>query len=93
MQMHVELFGVGFEDRLNNYYSNIGDKLIKCDGFERSFKPEDFYIYMLAHNHRDYTSGGTGLRSIFDTYVVLKHFDFDWIYIEEETEKLKIMMI
>ena len=90
MQMHVELFGVGFEQRLNRYYSNVEKRLEKGRGYELFFTPEDFYIYMLSHNYRDYSNAGTGLRSLFDTYIVLKHFKFNWKYIKRETEKLCI---
>ncbi|MBP5596413.1 MAG: nucleotidyltransferase family protein [Pseudobutyrivibrio sp.] len=90
MQMHVALFGPGFENRLNDYYDNIESKLLKGEHYERSFTPEDFYIYFIAHNHRDYSNSGIGLRSVLDTYVILKRFNFDWDYIERETHKLQI---
>ena len=92
MQMHVELFGTGFEERLNSYYANVKDRLLRQEGFEYAFRPEDFYLYMLAHNHRDYSAGGTGLRSVLDTYVFLRKFEdsLDWNYISAETEKLEI---
>ena len=92
MQMHVELFGTGFEERLNCYYANVKDRLVRLEGFEYAFRPEDFYLYMLAHNHRDYSTGGTGLRSVLDTYVFLRKFDgsLDWNYIGQEAEKLEI---
>ena len=92
MQMHVELFGTGFEERLNRYYANVKERLIRQEGFEYAFRPEDFYLYMLAHNHRDYSNGGTGLRSVLDTYVFLRKFEdsLDWNYIGQEAEKLEI---
>lgn len=92
MQMHVDLFGVGYEKRLNDYYLNIKDKLLIKERYEYEFSPEDFYIYMLAHNERDHSTRGTGLRSILDTYVFLKKCNdvLDWDYINRETEKLKI---
>ena len=89
MQMHVELFGVGYGKRRNDYYENVIERL-EGDGFEKHFKPEDFYIYVLDHNQHDYMFAGCGLRSLLDTYVILNRFDFDWDYIREETEKLGI---
>lgn len=89
MQMHVELFGIGFDKRLNDYYENVIDRL-EGASFEKRFKPEDFYIYVLAHNHNDYSRGGCGLRSLLDTYVIINKFVFDWRYIKKETEKLGI---
>lgn len=89
MQMHVELFGVGYGKRRNDYYENVIDRL-EGDGFEKYFKPEDFYIYVLDHNQHDYMYAGCGLRALLDTYVILNRFDFNWDYIREETEKLGI---
>lgn len=92
MQMHVELFGTGFEPRFNEYFGIIRQKLIQKIGFEYTFRPEDFYIYMLAHEYIDYHKAGTGLRSVIDTYVFLKRFtnELDWNYIDSEMNKLGI---
>ena len=92
MQMHVALFGAGFEDWLNNYYSTIKEKLLLKAGYEYCFRPEDFYLYVLAHNHTDFITRGTGLRSVIDTYIFLKKYEteMDWDYIRAETEKLKM---
>ena len=89
MQMHVELFGTGFDKRLNDYYSNLDQKLLG-DSYEKEFTSEDFYIYLMAHNHRDYTNGGAGLRTLLDTYVLVNRFDYDWNYIRRECKKLGI---
>ena len=46
---------------------------------------------MTAHEFKHFIRGGTGLRSLLDTYVVLKRFNaLDWDYIEKETRKLGI---
>lgn len=92
MQMHVALFGTGFEKRLNDYYEGVRDRLVHKSGNELCFTLEDFYIYFLAHNHRDYSNSGTGLRSVLDTYVFLTKYQdcLDWDYIRSETAKLEI---
>ena len=92
MQMHVALFGTGFEKRLNDYFEGVKDRLVNKSDYELCFTPEDFYIYFLAHNHRDYSNRGTGLRSVLDTYVFLRKYreQLDWNYIDTETEKLEI---
>ncbi len=90
MQMHVELFGPGYPDNLNRYYGNVKDRLVQKRGFEYAFTPEDFYIYVIAHEWEHYEKAGTGLRSILDTYVMLKKLTLDWEYIAAETEKLGI---
>ena len=91
-QMHVSLFGTGFEQRLNDYYRDVASRLQRGAGCSRSFTPEDFYIYMLAHAHMHFTKGGIGLRALMDTYVFWKRFGqtLDMAYVRAETEKLGI---
>lgn len=72
-EMHRALFGVGHDERLSRYYSTVKDRLLPDEGkkYGRHFSPEDFYIYLLAHEYKHYSNGGTGLRSLLDTYVFL----------------------
>ena len=60
------------------------------DGFEKHLSPEDFYIYMLAHEYKHYSVEGTGLRSILDVYVYLQKELLDMDYVATETETLGI---
>lgn len=77
-----------------DYYSSISNKLLPDDENEFSlhFTDEDFYIYMTTHTYLHYSSFGTGLRALLDTYVFLKgkgsSLDFD--YILQEMQKLGI---
>ena len=94
-EIHWKLFGEktlyrsGYE-----YYQDIEKRLIKDDGqpLRRHFSDEDFYLYMIAHEYRHYNFGGTGLRSLLDTYVYLKKFmdSMDWKYIREEAGKMDL---
>ena len=88
-EMHRELFGQGHEEKLYAYYRNIEKRLLG-DGYEKHFSPEDFYIYMTAHEYKHYTLSGTGLRSLLDTYVYLQRQSLDMDYVAAETEKLGI---
>ena len=45
---------------------------------------------MIAHEYKHYNLGGTGLRSLLDTYVFLLSNDLDMKYVGAETEKLGI---
>lgn len=56
------------------------------------FSDEDFYVYMLAHEYKHYSAGGTGLRSLLDCYVFLQHKGdtLNWEYIHEQTKQLDI---
>lgn len=91
-EMHIALFTAASSTTLKNYYSDIKKKLIP-DKDNRSllhFTPEDFYLYLLSHEYKHFSSGGTGVRSLLDTYVFLRRYgnDIDWSYIECEAEKL-----
>ena len=90
--MHKELFEGLFFDRLSSYYQNVKDRLVKDEGnrFGYHFSPEDLYVYLIAHEYKHYSGGGTGLRSLLDTYVCLKALSLDTAYIGQEAEKLGI---
>ncbi len=93
-EMHTELFGIAHNETMNSYYGNIVSKLLHDDnsnyGFH--FSNEDFYVFITAHEHKHFIKGGTGLRSLVDTYVFLNHFSdkLDMEYIRKELEKLNI---
>ena len=89
-EMHRALFGPRHDEKLNAYYRDVEHRLIKGDGYERRFTPEDFYIYMIAHEYKHYSVGGTGIRSLLDTYVYLRKQTLDMDYVSAETEKLGI---
>ena len=89
-EMHKALMDPSYGKLLYEYYKDVSNRLIG-EEYDKQFKTEDFYIYSLAHEYKHYSAGGTGLRSLLDTYVVLKHFDdLDWDYIKGELEKLGI---
>lgn len=91
-ELHTLLFGAMSE--FYDYYENP-KRLMKPDeggkyGFH--FSDEDFYVYMLAHEYKHYSAGGTGLRSLLDCYVFLQHKGdtLNWEYIHEQTKQLDI---
>ncbi|MBP0960986.1 MAG: nucleotidyltransferase family protein [Oscillospiraceae bacterium] len=93
-EMHNELFTVTHAGKLHEYYNDVKERLIKDEGndFGYHFKDEDFYIYITAHEYKHFVNGGTGVRSLADTYVFLKKRSdtMDWDYIAAETDKLGI---
>ena len=91
-EMHRALFGVRHGNTINNYYKNVKQRLLKDvdNNFGFHFMPEDFYIYMTAHEYSHYSTAGTGLRSLADTYIYLQRYELNWNYIDNETEKLGI---
>ncbi|MBR5680632.1 MAG: nucleotidyltransferase family protein, partial [Clostridia bacterium] len=93
-EMHRALFNPGSNEAIYSYYLNIRDKMIRDEGtgYGYHLSPEDFYLYMIAHEYKHYAAGGTGLRSLLDTYVYLtkKGDALDWPYIAGELDKLEI---
>lgn len=92
IEMHRSLFDDKHDDNLRNYYKNVKDRLLKDDGnnYGYHFSHEDFYIFMVAHEYKHYSTGGTGLRSLLDTYLYLRANELDMSYIAAEVEKLGI---
>nr|WP_297708352.1 nucleotidyltransferase family protein [uncultured Butyrivibrio sp.] len=88
-EMHRELFALGSDEKLYEYYRKIQGRMLG-DGFEKQLSPEDFYIYMIAHEYKHYSAGGTGLRSLADTYVYLKKNKLDLEYVAVEAKKIGI---
>ncbi len=91
-ELHHRLFGADQDRRIYGYYKDVKGRLIrdKDRQFGYHFSDEDFYVYMVAHENKHYCEGGTGLRSLLDTYVYCREKGavLDWTYIGEETEKL-----
>ena len=96
---HFEMHRVLFDEKtlpesLYRYYRDVRRLLIKDSGnsFGYHLSDEDFYLYMIAHEYKHFAWGGTGLRSLLDTYVYLKKHSgtLDWEYITAESEKLGI---
>ena len=93
-EMHRTLFAANPGEEIRAYYENVKDRLQKDSGSEYAyhFSDDDFYVYMMAHEYKHYSGGGTGLRSLLDTYVFLKKHEegLDWEYVSQELEKLGI---
>lgn len=94
VELHRALFAQMHGMNLAGYYQGIRERLIRDEGsaFGYHMRPEDFYIYLLAHEYKHYSGSGTGLRSLLDLHIFLKRFgqELDWQYVKEETEKLDI---
>lgn len=92
-EMHRTLFEKS-QEPFYSYYKDINRLFIrdKNSKYGCHFEIEDFYVYMLAHEYKHYSIGGTGLRSIIDCCVYLKKYgnELNFSYIETETKKLGI---
>lgn len=90
-EMHRKLFDEN-QKGLYKYYKNVKERLIKDDDnkFGYHFSNEDFYIYFIAHEYVHYFRGGTGIRSLLDTYVFMNRFK-DVLDMEYISSQMKIL--
>ena len=91
-EMHRGLFGKAYEPRVYAYYQDA-KRLLVPDGESTCgmhLRDEDFYVYLIAHEHKHFSAGGTGLRSLADTYVWLraKSDCMDWDYMATQLDML-----
>ena len=93
-EMHRDLFDPLREPDKYKYYQDVKSRLIKDqdNGYGYHFSDEDAYIYMIAHEYKHYSEGGTGLRSLFDTYVYDAKLgaSMNWEYIKGELIRMGI---
>ena len=93
-EMHTALFNETHKNEIYKYYRNVKMRLIKDKNNQYGYhlSNEDLYIYLTAHEYKHYAAGGTGLRSVLDTYVFWQKLadQLDTEYIATETEKLDI---
>ena len=93
-ELHRALFGPSHDERLYGYYRD-SSRLLVADGdgtCGMHMRDEDFYVYLIAHEHKHFSGGGCGLRSLADTHVWLraKGDALDWDYASEQLGALGI---
>ena len=93
IEIHRTLFGFQHDRLYYDYFRNIKDRLIKDNdnSFGYHFSNEDFYIYYLVHEYKHYSIKGTGLRSLMDTYLILKNYNIDFNYVNREIALLGLV--
>lgn len=98
-EMHTSLFGDSHYKGWKEYYIDLLEKVnsdyyldSNNSSYSKRFTDNDFYVYIIAHEFKHYSGGGTGLRSLADNYILntkLKDkLDLDYIY-----KQLKILNI
>ncbi len=75
-ELHTALFNHTADKKWTEYYSDVKSRLVKDDdnGYGYHFTREDFYIYMIMHEYKHFSGGGTGLRSLCDSYLYNKKY-------------------
>ena len=91
-EMHRLMIGDRHKTEIYEYYRNVRSRLLRDDdnAYGYHLSKEDFYVFMIAHEYKHYNMGGTGLRSLLDTYIYLKNNSLDMDYVESEIRKLDI---
>lgn len=90
-EMHTHLFNSYHHSTFFNYFESAFSRA-RQDGLAHYMTDEDYYVYIKAHEYKHYSAGGTGIRSLVDTFVYLnaKKSLLNWEYIEAEVKKLGI---
>ena len=88
-EMHRSLFGPGQDENPAAYYQDMERRLLG-DSYEKHLSPEDFYLYITAHEYKHFSNKGTGLRSLLDIFVYLKCNSLDMDYVTAEAEKMEL---
>ena len=94
-EMHVSLYGEAHKKELREYYENVKERLLLEKGKQYTyyFSKEDFYVYMISHEYKHFSSSGVGFRALADCFVFLKEEEpnLNWNYIRTELQKLNIL--
>ena len=91
VEMHRDLMNESY--KMHAYYRNIKHKLIQIENIcEYKFSNEDYYIYMIAHAAKHFSTAGIGIRNMIDEYLYLNKYakELDFKYIDGEINKLGI---
>lgn len=89
IEMHHHLFSHN-KDMVDYYADNIWKRLIKVSDYRYDFTDEDFYLFLLLHMHKHFTSSGFGVRSLLDVYIYNQHKSLDKIHLDKIYNKLGV---
>ncbi len=93
-EMHHVLFDDTDDPQVMAYYEGLQEHLIKDEknAYGYHLCNEDFYLYLVAHEHKHYIKGGTGVRSLVDQYIFMRKFSdsYRWDYANAELDKMGI---
>ena len=92
-EMHVELYHKIY-DTFNEKYADVKQRLIPDAEvpYGLHFTPEDFYVFVIAHAYKHYSSSGTGIRTLADIYIMNQKLGgtMNWEYVDSELRGLGI---
>lgn len=90
LEVHRAMYDKTVDKNQYEYFSDLSKAVLKegcCYTYE--FKPEDFYVYMIAHMAKHFYKMGCGIRNLIDIYIFRKEFGavMNQEYVLEELEK------
>lgn len=92
VEIHRQMLPDG--DERQEYFKHIWGKAVQDEGnpYRWKMKPEDFYIYHLAHLKKHLEFLGSGIRPLMDTVIFLEKYEsrFDNDYLDRELKKLEL---
>lgn len=92
-EMHVALYHKIY-DTFNEKYADVKQRLIPDAEvpYRLHFTPEDFYVFVIAHAYKHYSSSGTGIRTLADIYIMNQKLGgiMNWEYVDSELRGLGI---
>lgn len=93
VEAHRAMYDKTVDKKQYEYFSDFSKAVLKegCS-YTYNFKPEDFYVYMMAHMAKHFYKKGCGIRNIMDVYVYRKYYEgkLDENYIDDELNKCGI---
>lgn len=94
-EMHASLFELSNRKTFAEYFCDVFGAGIKDSGNSYGYHMSDeyYYLYLKAHEYKHHTNGGTGIRSLLDTYVFLREKEklLDREHLDAELAKLEIL--
>lgn len=72
IEIHKKLFSEDAQPKESEFFCHVWDMAQEVCPHRYRLSWDDFYLYFLCHMRKHYDGGGTGIRSVMDTYVFLK---------------------
>lgn len=89
IEMQPHLIDMGYA-RWYDYLEKIWGKCThKGNAYEMPL--EDFYIYHMIHMAKHFKNGGIGLTHMTDVYIMLKNFQIDWDYVNNQLKGIGLL--
>ncbi len=87
-EFHTKLFK---DKHIESFFCDVWNRAtqIRENGCEFAMSEEDVYLHTVAHFHKHYQEGGSGLRAFADLYLLRKRLEhYDMHYINRKLEEM-----